>query len=461
MRPAHRSSPRFSAAFPFLVPKLRLPLWPSSRVIWALAAIAFLLAISPGIRVLEPIAVALLAALVVATLIDAIRIPSPGSISIQRTLPAHLALRRTVTLRYELENRSKRALRVGFVEEPVRALDLGGDEAVAFVPAASIVAVDIEALPVARGSDRFSRLYLWYETSLGLVRRRTRIEAAEGIRVYPDLSAVERYGNLTVRNRLIEAGLRRMRMRGEGTEFESLREYADGDAFRAIDWKATARRGKVMVVQREVERSQDVMLMLDCGRLMTARIGEQRKIDYAITAALSVASIASLASDRVGTMAFARDILVARSPRSTASSLHALANALCDVEPRFEESDYARAVGYVRSHLHRRSLVVLFTDVIDPVAQGTVLAELATLAKRHVVLCVFMNDAAVAQTVAATPRSIDDAYRLDVALGLEHERTVAAKTLERAGIIVLDAPAAKLSVATIDEYLRIKSRALI
>ena len=131
--------------------------------------------------------------------------------------------------------------------------------------------------------------------------------------------------------------------------------------------------------------------------------------------------------------------LVARSPRSTVSSMHALANALSDVEPRFEESDYARVVGYVRSHLHRRSLVILFTDVIDPVAQGTVLAELSTLAKRHVVLCAFMNDAAVAQTLATVPRMVDDAYRLDVALGLEHERTVAAKTLERSGIIVLDA----------------------
>ncbi len=441
--------------------RLRLALWPSARVVWALAAIAFLLAISPGIAVLAPFALVLLVLLALASVLDAAFIPSPRAISIRRIVPAHLALRRTVSLHYEIENRSSRALRIGFVEEPVRTLQFVDDEIEAVVPREASISATSDALPVARGADRFSRIYVWYETALGLIRRRTRIEAPEAIRVYPDLSAVERYGNLTVRNRLIEAGLRRMRMRGEGTEFESLRDYSAGDAFRAIDWKATARRGKLMVVQREVERSQDVMLMLDCGRLMTAQINDQRKLDYAITAALSVASIASLASDRVGVVAFARDILLARSPRSTASSMHALADALSDVEPRFEESDYARAIGYVRSHLHRRSLVILFTDVIDPVAQSTVLAELSTLAKRHVVLCVFMNDAAVAQTLATTPRTVDDAYRLDVALGLEHERTVAAKTLERIGIIVVDAPAAKLSVSTIDEYLRIKSRALI
>lgn len=440
---------------------LRLALWPSSRVIWALAAIAFLLAVSPGIAMLAPLSVVLLVALAVAMLVDALMLPAPQAVSVRRTVPSHLALRRACTLQYDVENRSNRALRIGFVEEPLHTLELPKDDIVAMVPAQSFVPVTADAVPVSRGSDRFSRIYVWYETGLGLIRRRARIEAEEAIRIYPDLSAVERYGNLTVRNRLIEAGLRRMRMRGEGTEFETLREYTAGDAFRAIDWKATARRGKVMVVQREVERSQDVMLMVDCGRLMTARIDEQRKLDYAITAALSVASIASLASDRVGAVAFARDIVLARSPRSAASSTHALANALSDVEPRFEESDYARAISYVRSHLHRRSLVVLFTDVIDPVSQSTVLAELSTLAKRHVVLCAFMNDAAVAKTLATTPQTIDDAYRLDVALGLEHERTVAAKTLERTGIIVLDAPAAKLAVATIDEYLRIKSRALI
>lgn len=438
---------------------LRLPYWPSSRAVWLLGFAAFLLASSPGVRVFATAAYVLIAALAAAAAIDALRLPR--AIVVRRLPVRHLALRRPVHLRYRIENASGIALRVGFVEAPMRTLDFGEDEHAAYVPPKSAIELNVVATPVARGSDRFTRLYTWYETSLGLVRRRLSLDAVEDARVYPDLSAVERYGSLRVRNRLIEAGLRRMRMRGAGTEFESVRDYAEGDAFRSIDWKATARRGKVMVVQREVERSQDVMVLLDCGRLMTARIGDQRKLDYAVTAALSLASIASLASDRVGVVAFAREILIARSPRSTQASMRALSDVLCDVEPRFEEADYAGAFGYVRTHLHRRSLVVLFTDVIDPVAQATVLAELATLARRHVVLCIFMNDAAVQSTLAIEPRTVDDAYRLDVALGLAQERKLAARTLERAGVLVIDAPAAKLSVAAIDEYLRIKSAALI
>jgi uncharacterized protein (DUF58 family) len=438
-----------------------LPVWPSARALWALAGIAVVLACASGAPVCLPLAIVLGALLIVALFVDAIALPRPQVLHVRRALPSHFSLRRSAELRYTIENRSRRALRVGLVEAPLRTLDLGESDVIAFVPERSEVETTFPVLPVARGSDAFTRIYLWYESTLGLLRRRAVIDAPDPIRVYPDLSAVERYGQLQVRNRLIEAGLRRMHLRGVGSEFESVRDYASGDAFRSIDWKATARRGKLMVVQREVERSQDVMLLLDCGRLMTARIGVQRKLDYAVTAGLSMASIAALASDRVGVVAFARRILVARAPRSTAASVHALADALCDVEPRFEESDYARAFAYLRSHLHRRSLIAFFTDVIDPVAQSTVLAELGTLAKRHVVLCIFMNDAAVNVALARTPHSVGESYAMSVALGLSQERAVAARTLQRSGVIVLDVPADKLSIAAVDEYLRVKSRGLL
>jgi len=442
------------------VRRLYLKLWFTRRTSWALALVAFVLACSPGAPALVLLAQVLGAILVAALAIDAV-VLLRTRIAVERVVPGQLSLRRSKSIRYRIENLGASEVTVGVAEGPLRTLDVLDDDASTAVPARSRADFDVPVLPIARGSDCFTAIFAWYQTRLGLLRRRMRIDAPAEFRVYPDLSAVERYGQLSVRNRLIEAGLRRMRMRGEGTEFESVRDYAAGDAFRAIDWKSTARRGKLMVVQREIERSQDVMLLLDCGRLMTARIGEQRKLDYAVTAALSLATIASLASDRVGVVAFAREIVLARSPRSTASSVKALASALCDVEPRFEEADYAGAFAYVRSHLHRRSLVVLFTDVIDPVAQSMVLAEMRSLAKRHVVLCVFMNDAAVARVLAGVPSSVADAYRLDVAAGLESERAVAARTLARAGIYAIDVPAAKMSVAAIDEYLRIKARGIL
>jgi len=442
------------------MPRIRLPWWLAPRGYAGLAAIAVMLALSPGARAFIPVAVVCAAALLVAAIVDVVAGPRASDLSIERRLPAHLALRLPIQVAYDIENRSPHEVRAGIVEAAVRTLRDDGATVVARVPARSRASVERTVLPVARGRDELGRLFVWFEGPIGLLRRRTAFPGRERIRVYPDLTAVERYGSLRVRNP-IEAGLRRMRVRGEGTAFESLREYASGDAFRSVDWKATARRGKLMVAQREVERSQNVLVLLDCGRLMTPRIDGQRKLDYAVAAALSLASIAALASDRVGVVAFAREILVARAPRSTVASTRELVDALCDVEPRAEESDYARAFTYVRSHLHRRSLIVLFTDVVDAIAQSVIASELAALAKRHVVVCVLMNDAAVQRALGTIPESIDEAYRAQAALDVQQERRVAVARLERIGVGVVDVPATALSVAAIDAYLRVKQRGLL
>jgi uncharacterized protein (DUF58 family) len=448
-------------ALPFHARKFVAKGWCSPRFLWLLGGIAFVLACSAGVRLAFPLAGLLAALLLAATLFDALTLPAcpPG---VRRELPGHFCLGRIAEVRYQLESTSDHAMTVAFEEAPMRTMTQSKREHSVKLRARGRCVVTTEVTPAARGSDAFTCIYLRYESSgLGLVRRRSVIEALQPIRVLPDLSALKRYGRLHVRNRFIEAGLRRLRLRGNGSEFESVREYADGDGFRSIDWKATARRGKVMVVQREIERAQDVMLMLDCGRLMTARLDRLRKLDHAIAAALSLASIASLASDRVGAIAFAATVLAARAPRPTTSSARALVEALYGVEARFEESDYARALSYVRTHLQRRSLVVLFTDVIDPIAQSAVLAELGSLARRHVVLCVLMNDSALSEILSRVPQDAPAAYRVGVALELEQERKTAARALRRSGVMVLDVPAARLSASAIEEYLRIKSRAVL
>ena len=444
-----------------MMKRLWLSAWVTPRFLWTLAAIALILACSPGVALFQPLAVVLGAALAVATIVDAALGPPFADLRITRTPPDHFALGVRAELSYTIENRSNRAIRIGIIETPAPALRFEIDELIAIVPPHSRAVATRPIIPVARGAGELRALYVWYESALGLVRRRRRIAAPEAIRVYPNLAAVERYGKLHLRNRLIEAGLRRMKLRGTGTEFESLRDWSDGDAFRTIDWKATARRGKLMVAQHEVERSQNVVLLLDCGRLMTPRIDTGRKLDYAVTAALSLATIAGLASDRVGLVAFAHEILAASAPRSTRSSIARLSDTLYGLEPRFEESNYTRAFAYLRHHLHKRSLIVFLTDVIDPLAQATVMAEVGSLAKHHLLICVFMNDAAVSSALSHEPQTVSDAYRANVALGLATERRVAKAMLERAGVIVIDVPAQKLTTSLIDEYLRVKRRGLL
>jgi uncharacterized protein (DUF58 family) len=435
--------------------------WLAPRAYWWIAIIGVLFAASGAVRPLWSLALFASAAFVLAVLADIFTGPKSAELTIERIAPEPFALRHDATLTYAVRNHSRTGVSVGIVDTSCALLYYRDDEVQLRVAPDSEARIGRRVAPVARGTAQLERLFFWYENRFAMLRRRRRVAMQHEIRVYPDLSAVERYGTLHARNRLIEAGLRRMRLRGVGTELESLREWMPGDAFRAINWKATARRGHVMVAQYEVERSQNVMILLDAGRLMTPRVDEQRKFDYAITAAMSVASIAALANDKVGIVAFASDILHAYAPRSSGRSLSQLAGEVHGLEPRFEESDYDRAFAYVRTHVHKRSLVVFFTDMVDPVAQSAVLAQIGTLARRHLVVCAFMNDAAIDRTLERTPQAPADVFETGVALELREERLVAAAALRRLGVQVIDVPAHDLTTALIDRYLQIKQRGLL
>jgi len=387
--------------------------------------------------------------------------PNRRDVIVTREPLEHLALRSPGALRYSIVNHSSLPVRYSIVDTPVEKLEMPEAAVTGLVGAGRRKVDGIAVTPLERGSAQLGDLYVAADNPLGLVRRRWRFDAGTEARIFPDLSAVERYGVLARRGRLVEAGFRKLRLRGGGGEFDSLREWQPDDEFRSIDWKATARRNKLMVSQYDIERSQTVMLVLDAGRLMTPRIHGQRKFDYAITAALSVASIASLVDDKVGVLAFAGDIREHIAPRSGSRHVSGLVQRLYDLQPRFEESDYAGAFAYLRRRQPKRSLVIFFTDMFDPVASANVLANVAVLAPRHLVVCVLMNDEAIEDALKRTPETAAEAYRASVAITLEDERRKAAAMLSQRGIGVLDVPAADLTVSLINTYIDVKARNLI
>jgi uncharacterized protein (DUF58 family) len=216
-----------------------------------------------------------------------------------------------------------------------------------------------------------------------------------------------------------------------------------------------------MVAQYDVERSQQIVVALDAGRLMTPRLGDRRKLDYAVSAALAVAAIARLAADRVGVLAFAGTVLARVPPGVGAVHAARLTDVLSDLEPNLEEADYERAFIALQREVKRRSLIVLFTDLFDPVASSAVLAATRILLPRHLVLVVLMNDAAIETALARVPQNVDDAYRGAVAATLADERARAVATLRDRGILVVDVPAARLTVALLDAYVAVKTRGLL
>jgi len=439
-------------------------LWLSTRGVWVVLALALALAFAsvvPAFLLVTTIASAVAVALIAADVALGPRVRGSAGIRVERLPLEAIALRRPGHVRYAVENRARIGIRIGLLETPVPTIDFACDTMVAELGPREARTLAAAFLARERGAVRFGAVYAWIENRIGLVRRRYRIEADEASRVLPDLSAVERYGTLARRSTLLEAGLRRMRRRGSGSEFESLRDYQSGDAFRTVDWKATARRGRMTVAQYDIERSQTVIIALDCGRLMTPRIGLARKFDYALTAGLSVARIAQAASDHVGLLAFAAKPLVRVAPRRGAAHLRALARATYDLQPRFEEPDYETVFADLRGRARKRSLVVLFTDIFDPVTSMAVLAGLGSLVPHHLAMCVLMSDGAIADALDEVPTTASEAYRTTVAMSLADERTRAIALFRARGIIVVDVPAAKLTVALLDAYLDVKARGLL
>jgi uncharacterized protein (DUF58 family) len=448
---ARERAHRFSPAFP----------WVTRRFVTGLVVIATLFA--AGAVVLALAYVGAFAAIALAGLVvaDATLGPRRRDVRVTRLPLDHVALRAPTTFRYEVENRSRTAMNFAIVDTPAEIFDLPAESVRGTVGPGRRTIVDLQVMPRERGTAELGDLFVSAENAFGLVRRRWIVPAPAEVRVFPDLSAVERYGELARRGRLVEAGFRRLRLRGSGGEFDSLREFGPDDEFRAINWKATARRGKLMLSQYDIERSQTVMIVLDAGRLMMPRIGLQRKFDFAVTAALSVASIAGLADDKVGLLAFAGDVLEHIGPRSGVRHAAAMTRSVFDLQPRFEEADYAAAFTYLRLRQPKRSLIIFFTDMFDPVASATVLANVAVLTRRHLVICVLLNDEAVERALAGIPATVDEAYRAGVAATLLAERRKAAAILTQRGIAVIDVPAAKTTMALINAYIDVKARNLL
>ena len=435
--------------------------WLSARGVWALLGLTLLMAIASVVPALMPLVYASVAIFTVLVICDIAVGPSARLLRVVRRPVGAIALRRPAKVVYALENRASIPIRLGLIETPVPTIAFERDVLEVRVAANAAAEASLEFLARERGPATFGQLYFWMENRIGLLRRRFAVAAREDVRVFPDLSAVESYGTLARRNTLLEAGLRRLRLRGAGSEFESLREYLPGDGFRSVDWKATARRGRLMVAQHEVERSQQICIALDCGRIMTPRIGLQRKFDYALTAALSVARVAQNADDHVGMLAFAAQPLLNLAPRRGAAHVNALTRAAYDLQARLEEPDYETIFGRLKRDYTKRSLIVLFTDMFDPVSSAAVLSGLARLSRRHLVICVLMNDAAISNALENEPRTAGEAYRTSVAMTLADERSKAIAQLRAGGTIVIDVPAEKLTLAILDAYLDVKARGLL
>jgi len=312
--------------------------------------------------------------------------------------------------------------------------------------------------PLRRGDYQFGDLSLRWVGPLGLIVRQAKVEAKEPVKVYPNLLDVRRYDLLLRKNRLQEMGLRTTRQFGEGTEFERLREYLPDDEFRRINWKATARRNFPVTTEYQTERSQQVIAVLDTGRMMQSPVADIAKLDYVVNAVLLLTYVATGKGDRVGMMSFADDVQHYLGPRQGRGQFYRMLELLYAVEPQPVEPDYRRALTYLAVKQRRRALVVVFTDLTGGASLNSLVAQMSMLAKSSLPLLVTISDPDVVNASQMKPEDSLGVYQRAAASQLLDERRVTLDVLRQRGVLTLDVPANQLSLSVINRYLELKGR---
>ncbi|MBL8484281.1 MAG: DUF58 domain-containing protein [Rhodocyclaceae bacterium] len=306
-----------------------------------------------------------------------------------------------------------------------------------------------------RGRHEFGRVALRITSPFGLWQMSGEGGAPDVVRVYPDFARVRRYSLLATDNRLSQMGMLLRRRRGEGLEFRQLRDYRRDDSPRSVDWKATARAGKLVAREYQDERDQQIVFMLDCGVRMRTRDATLSHFDHALNAALLLAYVGLRQGDAVGLAGFGLDQPRYLPPRKSAGALNTLINASYDLQPTTQVPDYLVAAQFVATRLARRALIVLLTNLRDE-DEGTLLPALRLLRRRHEVSLANLREPWLEELTAHAPRDFDAALTYAAAQDYASARTRHIAQLAAAGVHVVDTTPAKLPAALVNHYWELK-----
>jgi uncharacterized protein (DUF58 family) len=395
-----------------------------------------------------------------AFLIDALRAQGPGSIDVRREAPIAFALGRPAAVRYRWRHRSAGRLTLLVRERlPEPLLDVAGAPLRRLlVPPGSGGEEQVIVRPLRRGTGTGGSLAIRLLGPLGLAWRQGKLELPWTATVYPVGPGTSLRALPLQVSRRREAGLRAIRRPGEGRLFEGLREWVPGDETRIIDWKATARRGKTIARQYEDERRQQVLVMIDAGRLLTAEVDGVARLEAVVVAALHLARAAVEHDDNIGLMVFADTVQRYVAPARGRRALRAVLEGLAAAEGRLVESDYPGAFRYLAAHNRKRALTVLFTDVIDRTASDALVAHAASLRPRHLPLAVTLRNPELDHVAALRAMTARDAFRKAAAEELLHAREEALAHMRRAGVLVIDVTPQRAAQAVVARYLDLKRR---
>ena len=412
------------------------------------------------------------ALVLLAALLDALRLPHPRLLAAERSWSNAPALDGETEIELALENsgrvivdcRLQDDLPPALSAEPVKVRLMAFPR----VPAR----VRYKVRPRERGDWQTGNLYLRYRSPLGLAERWAQAPLKQNVRIYPALKTGEEQSIFLARSRQIDLQLRQSRLRGLGRDFESLREYREGDDVRDICWTATARRGSLVTRQYQTERSQPVWIVLDCGRLMRSRdlrttadeaedLLAHSKLDYACSTAVALAQLALYSGDRVGLLAYGQKVQQRLLPGRGAAHLRQAIELLAQVRAETSEADHLRATAILNRLQPRRSLVLWITDLAETAMRPEVIDGASQLLRRHVLLFVAMAQPEVERIARTRPDNVQQMFRATAAQEMAGRRELLLARLREQGALTLDLAPEALTSAVLNQYLTVKERAMV
>jgi uncharacterized protein (DUF58 family) len=385
----------------------------------------------------------------------------PADLEIRRVWSEPLGLASRGTIKLELRNRSRTSISAQIWDEtpPTFCRDLPLVQV--SVPAHGTSAASYPIEPRARGDAAFGDVWLRYQSPLLIAERWACARLAQTVRVYPNIEETQKMRIYLIRSRQIELEKRLKRQRGQGREFESLRDYREGDEFRDISWSATARRGKLITKVHQIERSQVVWIVLDAGRLLRTQVAGLSKLDYTINAALCLAQVAFYSGDRVALFAYGRRPQQRVGPGRGVPQLRILMESMAQIRAEPYEADHLYAAEHLLSLQSRRSLIVWLTDLAETAATPEVIECAAKMAGRHLVLLCVMGQPELRGLVAAPPQNAGDMYHYTAALEIVQRRGILLRRVRQQGALTLEVDPRGLSTALVNRYLEVKERSLL
>ena len=312
--------------------------------------------------------------------------------------------------------------------------------------------------PVKRGVYSFDRIQVFASTKIGLISRRFKTGEPCNVKTYPSYVYLKQYEIRAATNRLEQVGNKQIKRLGQQVEPDQIKDYVEGDDYRMINWKATARRSKLMINVFQEERAQNVYCVIDKGRTMQSAFNGMTLLDYSINASLAIAYVAMLKGDKTGLLTFERKFETFVPPSRSPMQMNRIQEALYHQQTTFLESDYLSLYQQINQNVKNRGLLLLFTNFDSVAAMERQLRYLSMMTKRHSVLVVFFENTELESLTGRQPENKEEAYETVIAEKLEYEKRLIIYKLRKHNILSLLTHPNELTINVINKYLEIKAR---